>query len=147
MTRKEKLELSIELGYTYDPETGKIYSRYGREINSKHKMGYIKITSRKFGELLAHQFAWYYIHKEIVDIIDHINNDRSDNRICNLRSVTKRQNHWNRSNVKGYYQYKKTNRWFSKIIFNGKPIHLGIYDTEDDAKQAYLNAKEKFHII
>lgn len=147
MTRLEKLELAIELGYTYDPETGKIYGIKGEEIKSKVKAGYIKIVSRKFGELLAHQFAWYWVNKEIVKQIDHINNDRADNRIFNLRSVTSEQNNWNRTKTKGYTWNKTADKWQSQIMISGKYIYLGIYDTEDDAKQAYLNAKEKFHII
>jgi hypothetical protein len=146
MTREEKCELAIQMGYTYDPESGKIYSRFGREITRKHKEGYIYISNSKF-QLLGHQFVWYWFHKEVVEQIDHINGVRDDNRICNLRSVTHQQNQWNRTTAKGYYLHKASNKWQSYISLNNKMIHLGCYNTEEEAHNAYLIAKEKYHII
>ncbi len=147
MTREEKCKLAIEMGYTYDLETGKIYSRFDREIKSKHTQGYIKIVSRKFGELLAHQFGWYFIHKEIVEEIDHINGVRDDNRIINLRAVTKQQNHFNRTKAKGYRYNYKWGKWTSKITLKGKQMYLGSFNTEEEAKEAYITAKQKYHVI
>jgi hypothetical protein len=146
MTREEKCKLAIEMGYTYNPETGKIYSRFGREITGKFNTGYIKINNNKF-ELVGHQFAWYWVNKEIVEQIDHINGIRDDNRICNLRSVTHQKNQWNATKAKGYTWNKRVNKWKSQITINNKKIYLGYYDDENDARQAYLKAKEQYHII
>jgi hypothetical protein len=144
MTRKEKCELAIQMGYTYDPESGKIYSRFGREIKAKIS-DYIKIINSKF-KLYGHQFAWYCVNKEIIEHIDHINGIRDDNRICNLRSVTNQQNSFNRKKAKGYYWDKRDNKWVSQIVINYKKIHLGYSNTEEEAREAYLKAKEKYHI-
>ena len=146
MTREEKCLLAIEKEYTYNPETGKIYSRFGREITSKFNTGYIKVNNTKF-ELLGHHFAWYCVNKEIVEQIDHINGIRDDNRICNLRSVTQQQNQWNQTKAKGYVWDKNANKWKAQITLNKKVIYLGLYITEQEARQAYLNGKEKYHII
>jgi hypothetical protein len=146
MNRLEKCELAIELGYRYDPETGKVFGIRGKEIINKSKKGYITITNSKF-QLRTHQFAWYYVHKEIVEEIDHINGIRDDNRICNLRAVSRQQNNWNLTKAKGYSWDKNNNKWLSQLRLNGKSIHLGRFDTEDEARKAYLIAKEKYHII
>ena len=62
----------INLGFTYNPENGKIYNRKGKEIISKDKRGYSRITisiNNKKSYLKGHHFAWYWVHKECVDFI------------------------------------------------------------------------------
>ena len=78
--------------------------------------------------------------------IDHINRNTTDNYVSNLRMVTHQQNQFNR-NAKGYTWNKQNQKWLSQIIIDGKPIYLGYFDLEDDARNAYLIAKEKYHII
>jgi hypothetical protein len=78
--------------------------------------------------------------------IDHINRICIDNRVENLRIVTNNQNQLNR-NSKGYYFDKRNNKWKSQIGLDGKQFWLGYYDTEQEARQAYLDAKERLHII
>jgi len=149
MTREERCKLAIERGFTYDSETGLIYNRFGK-IVGRNNYGYIKIAlylNKKQYNLRAHQFAWYWVNKECVNEIDHINGIRNDNRIENLRSVTRNQNQWNRLTVKGYYFNKVKNKWISRIKLNGKKIYLGSYNTEEEARNAYLAAKQIYHVI
>ena len=150
MTREEKCELAIERGYTYDSETGNVYSRFGNNITGKYINGYIQIKiqlNKKMYQITGHQFAWYWVNRECVEQIDHINGIRNDNRICNLRSVTNQQNHFNRTKAKGYTWFKRDSKWMSKIKVNSKTIHLGYYNTEQEARNAYLAAKEIYHKI
>jgi hypothetical protein len=150
MTREERCKLAIERGFTYNPETGEVYSRYGKISKSMHKNGYIIINinlNKKSYHLLAHNFAWYCINKECVEEIDHINRIRNDNRICNLRAVNKNQNKWNRLVNKGYYFDKKKQKWKSRISVYKQCIFLGCFNTEQEARNAYLQAKEKYHAI
>jgi hypothetical protein len=79
-------------------------------------------------------------------MLDHINQNRQDNRISNLRMVTNQQNSFN-TNAKGYYWHKKNKKWRSKIHVNGKRIYLGYFNTEIEARQSYLEAKKIHHII
>jgi hypothetical protein len=154
MTREEKCKLAIEKGFTYDSETGLLYNKFNKNIgtimNGIRNNGYVKFSiclNKKPYNLYAHQFAWYWVYRECVEYIDHINGIRNDNRICNLRSVSHKQNQWNRKTAKGYYWHKTTNKWRSQILLNRKSIHLGLYKTEQEARNAYLQAKEKYHII
>lgn len=151
MTREEKCEYAISIGYTYDYITGKTYGIKKQEIKSKHFNGYIQLPIRKDNKkihLYGHHFAWYCIYGNCdTDEIDHINGIKDDNRICNLRSVTHQENMWNISNAKGYYYYKSRKKYRALIYKNSKCIHLGMYNSEQEARQAYLNAKEKYHII
>lgn len=149
MTKEEKCQLAIEKGFTYNQETGKIFGIRGNEIIAK-LLGYINLQFYYEGKqyrLYGHQFSWYYINKECVDNLDHINGIRNDNRIINLRSVTHQENQWNRIKAKGYYWHKLTNKWKSQINVNNKKINLGLFEKEEDARAAYLEAKQKYHKI
>lgn len=150
LTRLEKCQLAIEKGYIYNPETGKIYGMKGREITRRHKDGYIQIKiylNGKYYGLQGHQFAWYCVHNESVEQLDHVNGIRDDNRISNLRSVSHQQNQHNRTKAKGYHFHKQRNKWQAQIRKDGKAIHLGLFNTEEEARAAYLKAKQIHHII
>lgn len=151
MTRKEKCEILIERGYIYNPETGDIYNRFGNILNANHNQGYVYIGTRinnKQFHLLGHHFAWYCVYGNCdTNEIDHINGVRNDNRICNLRNVTNQQNSFNTTTARGYTWNKPLNKWRAQITLNKKVIYLGLYTTEQEAHQAYLEAKEKYHII
>ena len=149
MTREEKCELAIKKGYVYNPDTGVVTAPSGKEVTNK-KLGYIDfrlLLNNKRYHLKAHQLGWYWVNKECVEHLDHINGIRDDNRICNLRSVTHQQNGFNRKTAKGYHWDKRGNKWKSRIKLNGKNIHLGLFEKEEDARQAYLEAKKIYHII
>ena len=150
MTREERCEILIEKGYTYDPETGNIYSKLGKILNATNK-NYVQMgttINKKTFHLSGHHFAWYCVYGNCdINQIDHINGVRDDNRICNLRNVNSNKNQWNRKTAKGYTWNKRQNKWQAQISLNNKPIYLGLYSTEQEARQAYLNAKDKHHII
>jgi hypothetical protein len=78
-------------------------------------------------------------------VIDHIDNNRENNKVNNLEIVTPRQNAIKR-NIKSTSKYvgvcwsKSHNKWRSEICINGKSNYLGLYGTELEAHQAYQNA-------
>lgn len=150
MELKEKLELFKIKGFTYNPDDGNFTSHMGNIIKSKTKDGYIILTiSTKNNkvQLTAHIYAWYIYYNEIPpNQIDHIDRNRSNNKISNLRIVTNQQNSFN-TNAKGYYWDKHAKKYEAKISLNKKTIYLGLYNTEEEARQAYLDAKDKYHII
>ena len=147
MTRLEKAELLKSKGYTYDPETGKIYGVRGKEITNKRNDGYIQLTfvKNKPYVLMGHHFALYMIYGNVDFIeLDHQNRIKDDNRICNLRILTRSEQLQNR-NSKGYYYDKINKKYVCRINYIGKDIFLGRYATEQEAREAYLNAKQKYH--
>lgn len=83
-------------------------------------------------------------------IIDHINNDKLDNRAINLREVTSRQNvskdrllRHKTSKYTGVYYKKKNKKWCASIYLNGKKKHLGLFNNEYDAYLSYQSELNK----
>jgi hypothetical protein len=151
MTRLEKCNLAIELGFDYCINTGNVITPTKKILQKKTKNGYLMLIlrnkERKAYYLYAHQFVWFFVKNEIVGILDHINNIKTDNRIFNLRPVNNSQNAMNRKNVKGVYYCKRSEKWVSTIMVDYKKIHLGTFKSKDDALNCYKINKEKYHII
>jgi len=146
MTLFEKCECLIKRGFVYNPETGIITNPYGKEITSKNADGYVVLNASRNGKqykFYAHQFAWFYIHKETVKCLDHINQVKNDNRIENLRSVTRLQNQHNHKEKRGYTENKRDGTWTAQINFKGKHWFLGNFKTEIEAREIYLKAKNE----
>lgn len=149
MTRLEKCILAKEKGYTYDAETGKIFGVKGKEIKSKDTRGYNILTLYPIGkvklQLKSHHFAWYMIYGNVdFDELDHIDGNTLNNKISNLRIATRQLQNRNKQSTKGYFFDKSRNKWLSRIFIDRKPIYLGRFDTEEEAKQAYLNSKDTY---
>ena len=84
--------------------------------------------------------------------VDHINNDKTNNNLSNLRWVTMQENNMNRSinynntsTIKGVSWNKRDRRWRAYIRLHGKEIHIGLYNTLEEARIArQLKANELF---
>jgi len=139
----------------YEPETGIFYWKVGArnikvgDIAGTPSCGYVKIGIS--GTIYpAHRLAWLYVHGYFPESeIDHINRDRADNRICNLREVShvcNRRNIRNQKNntsgVKGVSWFNHHLKWRSQINLLGKPHNLGYYSSFDDAVCARLAAEQ-----
>ena len=123
------------------------YMKYYKGTQRKDK--YIQIgINQKF--YLKHRIIGYaFLGLEIENpksLIDHKNFIRNDNRLANLRIVTLQENHFN-TQSKGYHWNKQNKKWQSNIHLNGIKMYLGLFDKEEDARAAYLEAKAKYHII
>lgn len=115
-----------------------------------HGYIYICVFSQCFP---AHRIAWLLVYGEWpTDQIDHINGDRKDNRISNLRLATNAQNAansrrraHNTSGFKGAFFHKRRNRWMAQIGVNGRQFHLGYFDTPEAAHAAYCEAAREHY--
>ena len=144
----------------YDAETGKFYWKIDRAENVKagaevfqniNTSGYKDITTSG-RTYRAHRLAWLYTYGEWPKVIDHINGDRQDNRICNLRSTTQRGNtqnmkHHREGRLVGASYVKHIDKWVAQIYHkevNGRvPIVIGYYKTEQEAHDAYMTYCEE----
>ena len=70
-------------------------------------------------------------------IVDHIDNNKSNNRLDNLQIITQRLNVSKDKKTKFTGVYKSKNKWRSRIKVNGKNIHLGLFNTEEEASKKY----------
>jgi len=141
----------------YESDTGLIYWIAKGKGKIKKKAAGTMLQSGYLGICIgpkrwqAHRLAWALHHglwpKEQ---IDHINGNRTDNRICNLREATNAQNgknlgvsKSNKSGVKGVSWEKYTGRWKASIRVNGLSISIGRFDTIEQAAFARQQAEQK----
>ena len=115
----------------------------------KKSDGYCRITINN-KSYLVHRLIFLYHHNYLPKFIDHIDRNKSNNNIKNLRGVTKSQNLMNSKIRKGSSQYKgvsqhKSNKWQARIMYQGKRIYLGLFKNEIDAAKAYNDAIIKYH--
>jgi hypothetical protein len=116
----------------------------GRAAGSRNEYGYVRTSVIGFKYLLVHRLIWILHYGAIPDdlFIDHINGQRDDNRISNLRLVNRSQNKRNSGiyatntvGVRGVTMDK--GKFRTRLSSNGKTYELGSYDTKAEAKAAY----------
>lgn len=136
----------------YEEHSGHFYWRVARakkkagsRAGSLKHTGYREIRIDGVG-YLEHRLAWLFLNGRWPKAqVDHINNERSDNRACNLREATPQNNAANkrvsrisRSGLKGVYFNTVAKRWAAYIRHNGKGQTIGYYDTPVAASAAYM---------
>lgn len=144
--------------FTYDEEAGKLLwkvdkgrARVGHVAGWIDRRGYrvVKIEGKLYK---IHRLVYLINKGYLPKILDHINNDRADNRIENLRPVNSCQNSQNSrirldntSGIKGVYLHKPTKKWFARVQAFGKRKHIGRFNTLEEAGQAIAKARENLH--
>lgn len=140
----------------YNPDTGVFTWKVNRGTNklkgdiagSDNGRGYIAIQINK-KKYKAHRLAWLYVYGTWPKKhLDHINGNRIDNRLLNLRESTSRENQQNRiehrnGHLVGSSFRKDIKKWQSIIVINKKKKHLGVFNTELEAHQRYLLELDK----
>lgn len=138
---------------SYDPQTGHITRLVGKKAGQRadiiHPSGYMRCCVCG-DKILAHRLAWACYYGEWpIGQIDHINGDRGDNRIENLRLVSSFLNALNKSKAKnntsghcGVSFCNSRGKWQAYIEFGGKKEHLGRYDTIQEAISARVAAQK-----
>lgn len=144
----------------YDPDTGvftlvkwrrRTTRKVGEELGSLTKLGYLEtcINQKRY---YLHRLAFLYMTGSLPEYsVDHRNRDKSDNRWANLVCVNHQANMENdilprkhgSLGYRGVHKYK--DKFRAKIVCRGKQIHLGTFDTVEEAANAYLMAKPVVH--
>ena len=149
MTKSKPLPPLEELrkAFHYDPDTGILTHAYTKSGMAKEgcpagtlcKDGYLGIT-HKYSRYRANRLAWLLGHDEDPGdfTVDHIDGDRLNNRLNNLRLATTLNNLSNRV-AKGFYPSGKKYR--AVITHNGVYQNLGTFETPEEASAAYKSAK------
>lgn len=112
--------------------------------------GYVVIGHQRQSHL-AHRLAWLYMTGAYPKKpLDHRNGIRSDNRFENLREANQSQNMQNRHSAKTGKKgllgaFPCRNKWKAIIKSQGKYIYLGVFETNEEAHEAYLSEKRKLH--
>lgn len=143
------LELA-RLKFDYCPETGVVRRKSnGKPVGAKNNRGYLTTRLNK-KTITVHRLAWLLFNGEWPSgDVDHINGNKADNRLANLRIATNAENQHSifkamknsKTGVRGVTHLK--NGFLARIRANGERIVLGIFPTLAEARAAYLAAKEK----
>ena len=142
----------------YNRNTGEFIKRFssgstkkGSAAGTVQASGYVQIEINGKG-YKAHRLAWLYVTGEFPsDQIDHINHVRSDNRFINLRECSNIENSKNakmpKNNTSGFVgvNFSKTaRRWHVRIGVNGDRVHIGYFESKEDAILARKKANLKY---
>lgn len=145
--------------FEYDKETGNLIwktrptnsVKAGEIAGSETEKGYIRIAINH-KKYRAHRLVFLMHKGYLPKTLDHINGDRKDNRIENLRPATLAQNAQNRdissrnkSGYKGVCWDKQTKKWKAEIETSGERVRLGYYNTPEEADKVVRKAREELH--
>ena len=157
--KKEMTQERLKEVLEHDGDTGEFAwkvsgngRRKGMMAGTLNSSGYrqIKIDGKRY---MAHRLAWLYIYGEFPEHqIDHIDHDKANNRIENLRSVTHQENARNSSlsknnssGINGVSWHKVKHKWQAQITIDSKKIHLGYFTDLDQAITARKEANIKYN--
>ena len=133
--------------FTWKKNTGK--KRMVGKVAGNPTKGYWEVAINK-RQFKAHRLAWLYVYGEWPKTrdIDHINLDKLDNRIANLREATRAQNNINapvarnsKSGVRGVCWHSQSNKWRAYVKINDRQKSLGLYHDFDEACAARKTAE------
>ncbi len=136
--------------FTYNAGTGD-FIRYDGKWGSINNAGYIHINYED-SKYKIHRLIWKWWYGYDPEEIDHMNGDRLDNRIDNLRNVDRKTNNRNRpkqnnntSGFTGVFWDKDRSSWLSYMSIDKKMIKIGYYNTPQEAKEARDEFIKEFH--
>ena len=156
-----KSELQAKLHELFEYKDGALYWKHnrgsqkckGKKAGTLRQDGYYAFRVRELGgAMLVHRAIWCMFNDELPSMIDHINCDRADNRIENLRIADREQNGQNRampshntSGVKNVNWLGRLNKWAVTSRVNNKKKHFGVYEDLELAELVAHEVRDTFH--
>lgn len=123
----------------------------GTPVNSVSNRGYVvvQVNGKRY---LAHRIIWLLVYGRLPVMLDHIDGNKQNNTIGNLREVNNTLNHWNerrrstnKSGHKGVWWHKQSKRWEAACRVSGKQVTIGRYERVEDAVEAVKQFREQQH--
>ena len=123
----------------------------GNKVESVSNRGYVvvQVGGKRY---LAHRIIWLLLNGQMPVMIDHIDGNKQNNLIENLREVDNTLNHWNeqkrstnKSGYKGVWWHKQSRRWEAACRVNSKQITIGRFERIEDAVEAVRKFREQQH--
>lgn len=123
----------------------------GKKVESVSNRGYVvvQVGGKRY---LAHRVIWMLLNGRMPEMVDHIDGNKQNNLIENLREVDNTLNHWNErkrstnnSGHKGVWWHKQSKRWEAACRVNGKQITIGRFERIEDAVEAVKKFREQQH--
>ena len=153
-------EKLLEL-FDYDAETGELVrrcnvrglglNRIGGRPRFEGPNGYAAIGADSL-KYLYHRLVWFWHHNEWPEVIDHVDGDKQNNRIENLRACTQSQNLCNaqipsdnKSGFKGVSWSSSANKWRARCGLHKVQHNLGVFDTREEAAEAVRAFRSGLH--
>lgn len=143
----------------YDPATGQF--RWRKDMGARAKAGALagSTAGRGYRKIVVfghrypeHWLAWLFVHGRWPSEIDHINRNRSDNRVENLREATRSQNNINKaihprntSGFRGVSFLPKRRKWVAQLRHEGRSKWIGYFDAPEDAAEAYARTRREMY--
>jgi HNH endonuclease len=139
----EKQTVIDSKDFHYNPRTGelwKLYSNKSQLISSVNSGGYITVKYKGHA-FVAHRIIWFLHYGYWPEEIDHINRDKADNHIENLRECTRSQNQANKPNIRNSdirgVRLRENGKWQARVRINNKLISFGCHNTRREAAEKY----------
>lgn len=161
--KAKKIPISADMArelFRYDASSGRLFWRVrrpqsrvkvGDEVGHLCSNGYRKAHVGPH-TILVHRIIWLMSHGDCPDQLDHINLCKSDNRLENLRPADHYQNQYNTrlksqnsSGYKGVGWSNTAKRWHARHRFKRKLVHVGYFDTPEEAHSAYAESVRRLH--
>jgi hypothetical protein len=128
-----------------------IRSFVGQIVGFSDSEGYLRVSVDK-RQYLLHRLVYLFHHAHVPEFLDHVDGNRTNNKIENLRPATKYQNILNSkfrsdntSGVKGVCWNTRKRKWFARIYIEKKSMCLGYYDDLELADLVVQEARVLFH--
>jgi hypothetical protein len=153
MAAKDFTLLDIDLHNIFDYKDGKLFYKKNpnKKVGTVSKNKYLNVCIN-YKKYYQHRIIFLMHHGYLPLVVDHIDGNKQNNTIENLRAADTSKNGMNsrlsasnKSGVKNVFWHKKANKWTAQIKLNNKKIHLGLFDDLELAELATFEARNKYH--